>query len=851
MTNLGKIGIINHKMISFRKELNDMMIQSLNGSWRVSSADESINLSVNVPGTVYSSMLEQNLIADPYYRLNQYEAEKISQHDFIFSYDFIPLESLLKSDKIYLKFDGIDTVSEIYLNDKPIGSSDNMHRTYRFDVTDIVRSGTNSLRVFIHSPVKYITDRNDEKPLWGVSSTMPGYPHIRKAHYMFGWDWGPVLPDAGIWRSVNLIGEKYASIKDIHITQEHRRESVKLTVNTELENITSDGLRIEIVVTDPDGINYILKIDSPRLNNSTDCVIRDPKLWHVRGYGKQNLYDVRVKLYHRADLIDTKMLRVGLRTIEVSRQKDEYGEEFCFKVNGTKIFAMGANYIPEDNILGRCSRERTEWLLEDCAAANYNMIRVWGGGYYPDDHFYDICDSLGLLVWQDMMFACSVYDGNNPYFCATVEKELIDNVTRIRHHACLAMWCGNNEIESAWQYWGLPKDEALRRGYLNMFENIAPKVIEEYDPEHFYWPSSPSSGGGFNDSGAKNKGDIHYWEVWHSLKPFTEYKKYLFRFCSEYGFESIPDIKTVRTFARDDDLNLMSPVMEAHQKCENGNEKLMYYLAQMVHYPYSFRDLIYATQLVQADAIRLNVEQMRRHRGICMGSLYWQVNDSNPVISWSSIDYYGRWKALHYYARRFYAPIICSIDDSDKENLVFNVSSEKQAPVDAYIKWKIRKNTTEIVSEGESEPFMIDPLSANDVFTLTKEMMGIETSEYTSCTLEYSLMHKDAVISNTTFLFCLPKQFDFLEPDISVKCSELGDKFCISLSSQAYAKGVCLDFDEFDVIFGDNWFDINGREITVLLRKEYLPPYFTAQLVEEQLKIRSYADIALSKEGVK
>ena len=544
--------------------------------------------------------------------------------------------------------------------------------------------------------------------------------------------------------------------------------------------------------------------------------------------------------------LSTKRLKIGLRTIEVSRQKDNIGEEFCFKVNGTKIFAMGANYIPEDNLLGRRSRERTEKLLKDCAAANYNMIRVWGGGFYPDDYFYDICDELGLLVWQDMMFACSVYDGNDSEFCSTVEQELIDNVRRIDHHACLAMWCGNNEIESAWQYWGLPNDAELRQGYLNMFENIAPKVVAQYDTGHFYWPSSPSSGGGFNDSGAKNKGDIHYWEVWHSLKPFTEYKKYLFRFCSEYGFESIPCMKTIRSFAEEKDLNLMSPVMEGHQKCEAGNEKLMYYLAQMVHYPYSFENLVYATQLVQADAIRLNVEQMRRHRGICMGSLYWQVNDCNPVISWSSIDYFGRWKALHYYARKFYAPIICSIDDSNKDNLILNVSNEKMTEFNGHIKWKIRRNTTEIIAEGDSGEFTVSPLSAMNVCNITKEMTGLDEADYSNCTLEYSLMHKEAIISSSTFLFVLPKQFEFLPPEIEVRCDTLGDKYCLTFSSQAYAKGVYIDFDEFDVVFGDNWFDINGQDVSILLKKDVLPPYFTPELVKEKLRIKSYADIALS-----
>ena len=266
----------------------------------------------------------------------------------------------------------------------------------------------------------------------------------------------------------------------------------------------------------------------------------------------------------------------------------------------------------------------------------------------------------------------------------------------------------------------------------------------------------------------------------------------------------------------------------------------------MVHYPYSFENLVYATQLVQADAIRLNVEQMRRHRGICMGSLYWQVNDCNPVISWSSIDYFGRWKALHYYARKFYAPIICSVDDSDKDNLVLNVSNEKMTEFNGHIKWKIRRNTTEVIAEGDSGEFTVQPLSAVNVCNITREMTGLTLADHFNCTLEYSLMHKDAIISSSTFLFVLPKQFEFLPPEIEVRCDTLGDKYCLTFSSQVYAKGVYIDFDEFDVVFGDNWFDINGQDVSILLKKDVLPPYFTPELVKEKLRIKSYADIALS-----
>lgn len=818
------------------------MIQTLNGRWNMADSESGRVIRTDVPGSVYSALLANKIILDPYVGLNQYDVLKYSEKDYIFERDFVPESDIKNSDKVYLRFEGIDTLADIILNEEKIGTTDNMHRAYEFDITDKLSEGANHIKVYIHSPVEYIRKMNEKLPLWGVSSTMAGYPHMRKAHYMFGWDWGPVLPDMGIWRDVELVGVNGGRIESVHVTQQHKENSVKLNFDAVISDISSDKLRMEVALTSPDGSKSVLDTGVTGKNSHIECIITNPALWNVRGYGKQDLYMVNVLLYDDGKMVDVKSFNIGLRTIEISRNIDDEGEEFAFVVNGTKIFAMGANYIPEDNILSRCNVTRTKELLKDCASANYNMIRVWGGGVYPDDYFYDLCDKLGILVWQDMMFACSVYDGNDINFCTNVRSELVHNVKRARNHACLAMWCGNNEIESAWQYWGLPQDEELKKGYLRMFENIAPKVVEQFDPNTFYWPSSPSSGGGFNDSGAKNKGDIHYWEVWHSLKPFTEYKKYLFRFCSEYGFESIPCMKTVRSFAKREDMNLMSPVIEAHQKCENGNEKLLYYIAQMVHYPYTFENLVYASQIVQADAIRLNVEQMRRHRGVCMGSLYWQVNDSNPVISWSSIDYFGRWKALHYYAKKFYAPVLCSIDDSDKKRLIVNVSNEKTSEFSGVIRWRVRKNTTEIIAEGEAD-VTVPALSAKDCLFLTEEMTGVTEEMYGNTYIEYTLLQNNAVVSGSTYMYCLPKQFEFLAPEISCDVDKIGGMYRIKLHSENFAKGVYLDFDDMDCLFSDNWFDMHGQDMYVIISRQSFPPNVTEKEVGEQLKIKSYYDL--------
>ena len=784
------------------------------------------------------------VLDDPYYGENQYNAVEFSDSNYLFEKSFEIDPEISSCRKIYLRFHGIDTLAEIELNGVKLGRTENMHCIYEFDITNAISRNSNILRVKINSPVEYITKQQRRNYAWGVETTMDGFPHIRKAHYMFGWDWGPQLPDLGIWRNVEIEGVNEGRIESVYVRQEHLNNAVRLVFDTRLTDINSGNLRLDVCITPPEGEEILISAPVTKEAITPECIIADPMLWQVRGYGKQYLYMIRVMLFNGDEPVDMQEFNVGLRQITVLRTPDNDGtdgEEFTFCVNGIKIFAMGANYIPEDQILSRCNAERTRKLLKSCAAANYNMIRVWGGGIYPDDYFFDMCDKLGILVWQDFAFACAVYNADID-FCTNIKQEFIDNVKRIRNHASLAMWCGNNEIESLIQYWGKPVTEEQKEGYLRIFEKLIPKVLKHYDPQTFYWPSSPSSGGGYNDSSAENKGDTHYWDIWHGLKPFTEFRKFKFRFCSEYGFESIPCMKTIRSFAEEKDLNLCSPVMEAHQKCEGGNEKLLYYLAQMVHYPYSFENLVYATQLVQADAIRISVEHMRRNRGRCMGSLYWQVNDSNPVISWSSIDYFGRWKALHYYAKKFYTPVLCSIDDSDKKKLVINVSSEKTEQFKGEVRWRVRKNNSEIIAQGSKE-IIVPALSAADVLTLTPDMTKLTEKMYRDHYIEYALVQNGTVVSCGTLLLVLPKRFNFINPEIDVKIDHIGEMYRFEFSSKNFAKGVYLDFDEFDCVFGDNWFDLHGQKHSILVNKSSFPLNITVDEIKEKLRIKSYYDI--------
>lgn len=822
------------------------MTQTLNGKWRLITAER--ELAADVPGSLCDTLLKHGLIDDPYYRDNEYRTLPIFDKGVVYERGFALSEELRRADRVLLRFHGIDTLSEVRLNGSTILTTDNMHREYTADVTSLVKPDGNILAVGIASPTAYIARKNAETPLWGVDSTIAGFPHIRKAHYMFGWDWGPMLPDMGIWRDAELIGVCGGAIGGVYVQQDHSdRNAVKVNIEVETAYVSADGLSVSAVLTAPDG--SILEASAPITDKSTlRFTVSSPELWYPRGYGGQPLYGLSLRLVNaKGETVDERELKIGLRTVTVSRGKltsadgTDNGEEFAFTVNGIKIFAMGANYIPEDQLLPRYSAERTEKLLKACCDANYNMIRVWGGGIYPDDCFYEQCDRLGLLVWQDCMFACAAYKADAA-FCETVRAEIADNAKRLRNHPSLAMWCGNNEIESMWQGWGLPEEQhRYKADYLRLFEELIPETLAQCDPDRFYWCSSPSSGGGFNDSSAESRGDQHYWSVWHSLKPFSDYYGHEFRFCSEFGFESLPSIKTIRAFAEPCDLNLCSPVMEAHQKCGQGTEKIMFYLAQMSRYPTTFEGLIYATQMVQADAIRINVENMRRSRGVSMGSLYWQVNDSNPVISWSSIDCFNRRKPLHYAASRFYAQVLLSADDRDPDHIRLNISSERTSEFTAVVSWRSRRNTGEVIARGNVS-VDVKPLTAEYILTLTPAETGISKADRSSAYIEFALTENGTLLSANTCMLVRAKQFSFIEPQLTYEVRDNGDAFAITVSSKAFAKGVWLELRSADCVFSDNFFDLHADSAVVTVDKPSLSELLDIDGFAEELSVRSYYD---------
>ncbi len=786
---------------------------NLNGAWTLNVVSQSgervfADVPATVPGSAYHDLLTAGRIEDPFWRDNENEALKLMENDFAYTRTFEVPEALLACDRVLLRCEGLDTLAEIAINGVRVGDADNMFRTWEFDAKAALRSGMNEIAVLLRSPTKFIREAYEADPCEGSTDAMRGFPHLRKAACMFGWDWGPRLPDAGIWRDIALLGVRRARIGGVRIHQRHEGGRVTLEVATHISRFGGGRMRVDVSVTAPDGRVFT--------GAGSECAIKieNPSLWWPAGYGDQPLYGVSVALTLDGAELDRWEGRVGLRTLTVKRQKDEWGESFCHCINGVSIFAMGADYIPEDNLLPRVTPERTRRLLEDAKAAHMNVIRVWGGGYYPDDFFFDICDELGLLVWQDFMFACAAYRLTDA-FEANLRAEFTDNIRRLRHHASLALWCGNNEMEGFLGSGLWVTDKRQQADYIKLFEYIIPQILKAEDPDTFYWPSSPSSGGSFDNPLNPDVGDVHYWDVWHGMKPFTDYRNHLFRYVSEFGFQSFPPMATIRQFTLPEDLNVFSYVMEKHQRNASANGKIAEYLSQMYRYPATLDGFVYASQLLQAQAMQYGVEHWRRNRGRCMGALVWQLNDCWPVVSWASVDYYGRWKALHYYEKRFFAPVLISCHEEGvlsqdtnvnaepfelKKSARLNVSNETMAPFKGTARWSLRRPDATVISEGS---FEVDVPALSAVWLPEQDFSREDTY---GCYYAYAL--EDAQgdeVGSGTVLFCPPKHFRFEDPKLSAFIED-GE---IVVAAQAYARSVEIQCGE-DVLLADNFFDMNA-----------------------------------------
>lgn len=821
------------------------MRKSLNGNWQLNSnllkKHNLANLTVSVPGSVYSDLVRYKLIEEPFYRDNEAKMLDLMKDDYAYSRHFkLSINDLKK--EINLLFLGIDTISEIYVNDKLIEKTYNMHRRYNININKYVHTGDNSLKVIIKSCLEFIKeeDKKNTHELMNMQYAVKGYANIRKAHCMFGWDWGPQMPDGGIWRKCYLEILDKGKIEDVLVYQDTNKDLAKLNIKVNNYLLVND---CDLEVSISHNGKTIKEVAKASSKNEFSIDIKEPILWYPVGYGSQFLYDLEVRLLNKDKLIDSYEQKIGLRDIKIKRIKDEYGESFTVCVNGQDVFIKGSDYIIEDNILPHKNILHTKFLINAMVEGNQNCIRVWGGALYPSNEFYDLCDEAGILVWQDLMFACGYYNMENELFVSEIKAEIIDNLKRIHNHSSLMLICGNNENETAALNWGIPSLDYTKKWYLYQYEELIPNLVKEVAPDIFYWPSSPSSGGGFDDPNSDNRGDMHYWDVWHGNQPIESYRTIYPRMLSEFGMQSFPCMKTIKKFTLPSDRNIYSYVMERHQKNKSANQKIMNYIGSMFKYPKNLEYIAYVSQLIQAEAVRYCVEHLRRNYPRCMGAIYWQLNDCWPVASWSSIDYYDRYKALQYYSKKFYAPIIVSIEETNSASLDYTLSGGKQKArivitnetsdgLEGSFKWMLCNFNGEIIKEG-SNTFSAEKYSKEELANLE---FDLKFEEQRNCYLRVIVKDNKCRTFENYASFVRDKYLDLVKPNIKYKLDKNKDEYYIHLVSDTYTKYVWVDLKNTDVIFDDNFFNLYKGEEKVIKFKS------NKNIKERDIKIINLVD---------
>ncbi|KXF75503.1 beta-mannosidase [Paramesorhizobium deserti] len=653
----------------------------LAGEWRLRDVGDRHDVPMPIPGDAISALHAAGAIPNPYFGRNEYELRWIAEEDWLASRTFtIPADAPLEG--WHLDVDCLDTVAEVRINGRTVLEAANSFRRFRVDVSYALKAGENRIEILFRSNVRAAQALQEAQPFYvpyhAGNSPIPHGNMLRKAQCHFGWDWNIAIAPFGLYGRIALERVDNIQIGQVLVHQAHANGSVRLTVEFEVDARHGDSL------------SYALEFDGLVISGHADISaganwltesfdIDKPKLWWPAGSGEQHLYQLDIRI---GALTETR--RIGLRRIELVTEADEGGNRFLFRVNGRDIFCRGANWIPQDALPSRINRQATGQLLQSAIDANMNMIRVWGGGFYEPDWFYDLCDELGLMAWQDFMFACNLYP-STPEFLAEIDEEARYQVSRLSHHACIALWCGDNELIGALNWF--EESRKNRDRYLVSYDRLNRTIetaLKETLPEANWWPSSPSPGPmSFGDAWHDDSsGDMHFWSVWHEGKSFHEYRNVNPRFCSEFGFQSFPSVSVIRTFAGAEDMNIASPVMEAHQKNAGGNARIAETMFRYFRFPEGFENFVYLSQIQQGLAIRTAVEYWRSLKPHCMGTLYWQLNDTWPVASWSSLDYGGGWKALHYMARRFFAPVtVGAIPDKDGQEVSFHAVNDTPHPV--------------------------------------------------------------------------------------------------------------------------------------------------------------------------
>jgi beta-mannosidase len=835
---------------------------ALSAGWTFREVDTGDWLPATVPGTVHTDLLANGKIQDPFYRTNERDQQWIDRKDWEYATRFDLDAAALAHGHLELVFEGLDTYAEVYVNGAPVLSADNMFRTWTVDIKAHARPGANALRIVFRSPIQEGLKRlaalgynppatNDQSENGGLGDKKVSV-FTRKAGYHYGWDWGPRFVTSGIWRPVRLRAWSTARIGDLHVVQDSlTRDEAKLRAVFEIMADAGGPAMVDIgeakqAVTLKPGLNVV----------ELPLTIAKPRLWWSNGLGEAHLYRLTGRLTAGA-AGDTREVSVGLRTLRIVQTPDADGASFKVELNGVPVFMKGASYIPNDSFLPRVTTEVYERVVGSAVDTHMNMIRVWGGGVYEDDRFYDLCDKNGILVFHDFMFACSMYPDDKALL-DNIRAEAEDNVRRLRNHPCIALWVGNNEIDAAWENdvpnggWGWkqnytqPQRDEMWAAYKKIFYEILPQTIARLDPQRFYWPSSPLAAWDGHeavkhaDIGApKQSGDIHYWDVWWGQKPFSDYRTHIGRFMTEYGFQSFPEWRTVEAYAAPGDYDIFSEVMKAHQRSSIGNGTIKNYMQRDYVVPKDFRQFLYVGQVLQAEGIKVAMEAHRARMPYCMGSLFWQINDCWPVASWSSIDYFGRWKAQQYYARKSFAPVLVSAW-LDGDRIGVHVVNDRLNETPAVLELAVRD------FRGKELKTVRRPLTlkANAAAMAWSGGVGDLTA---GAPLERVFVHARLVSGRETLaedrLYLKPvKDLALPSPEVGVAVRDLpGGAFGVALTADALVKNLYLSFEDTDATFSDNYFDLLPGDSLVVEVKP--AKAMTADAVEKGLKMMHMAQI--------
>jgi beta-mannosidase len=816
-----------------------------------------------VPGCVHTDLLANKIIPDPYYRDNESKLQWIENADWEYRNTIQATPSLLRRKNIELVFEGLDTYADVFLNDKKVLSADNMFREWRVDLKPVLQPGANSILVVFHS-VFPIAQKLKEEDRWSSETNEDIKNYVRKAAYEYGWDWGPRFVTAGMWRPVYIESWDDARISDLFIEQKLIMKDLAV-LDVQVEVTSSIRGPAEIHVAYSEGGKTAGSSTESILHEGVNSLtvpvrIENPDLWYPNGYGAQALYRFTAQARLSKKLVDEKSVRTGLRSIILRRDFDQWGRSFAFVVNTIPVFAKGSDVIPFDSFPSRVTTQMYRQVLQAAHDTHMNIIRQWGGGYYETEEFYELCDELGVMVWQDFQFATPIPWSLNE----NVTKEAEYQIRRLRNHPSIAIFVGNNELEWGFNAFGadswmtkLTEQGRIRmwQEYMALFSGILPARMANLYSEEPYWPASPSANYEW-EANSDQSGDVHDWEVWHGPPqptpedpnsvagpPASAYEKVIPRFMSEFGFQSFPETHTIDSFTLPEDRGPLTSVMNDHQKNHriSGNLRIHDYMQRDYPEPKDFASFVYMSQVQQADTVKLGAEHLRRNRPRTMGSIFWQLNDCWPVVSWASVDYYGRWKALQYYARRFYNDLLVSPHEENGVVSIY-VVSDRTADVTGSVRVRLMTFDGTVLLEN-SQSLTIPAQSSKSYWQIPMEDFP-RTSGYDpqKTVLSAELSVNNQVVSTNTLFFASFKDLQLPVPKITADLTTSGDGYRLKLSSNLFARDVYVSEGDYDTSYSDNYLDLfPGQSVEITIQSRA-----TLEQLRSALKIVSMADSSKS-----